>query len=313
MIVKMKFMSITGPKADIDRVVNEYLSKYEIHLENALSKLKTVKNLSPYIEINPYKDWLIKANDFTALINDNTFASNKVITLEEALKILQSLDADVNEINLTRDKLEEKKTILQTSLLRIEPFLSLDCNIHDIMKFKFIHFRFGKIARDYYDKLERYIYENKDAVFFKCHNDDQYIWGLYFTPASQKMKADAVFSSLHFERIFLPDDYDTTPKVAWQQLMTEMDECNRKINECKNRVSTLLSEEKENILLSQDKLQSLSTNFDVRKLLPVQRTKHKSFISSVAGCPSRMQRPLNGISQKTAIYFVSLRTMAITK
>lgn len=52
----MKFLSITGPKEDIDRVVNLYLSKYEIHIENALSELKTVKDLRPYIEINPYKE-----------------------------------------------------------------------------------------------------------------------------------------------------------------------------------------------------------------------------------------------------------------
>ena len=57
----MKFLSVTGPKEDIDRVVNDYLSKYEIHLENALSELKTVKSLRPYIEINPYKDKLTKA------------------------------------------------------------------------------------------------------------------------------------------------------------------------------------------------------------------------------------------------------------
>ena len=49
----MKFLSITGPKEDIDRVVNLYLSKYEIQIENALSELKTVKDLRPYIEINP--------------------------------------------------------------------------------------------------------------------------------------------------------------------------------------------------------------------------------------------------------------------
>ena len=55
MIEKMKFLSITGPKADIDRVVDTYLSRYEIHLENALSELKTVKDLRPYIETNPYK------------------------------------------------------------------------------------------------------------------------------------------------------------------------------------------------------------------------------------------------------------------
>ena len=56
-----KFLSVTGPKEDIDRVVNDYLSKYEIHLENALSELKTVKSLRPYIEINPYKDKLTKS------------------------------------------------------------------------------------------------------------------------------------------------------------------------------------------------------------------------------------------------------------
>ena len=32
MIEKMKFLSITGPKADIDRVVDTYLSRYEIPL-----------------------------------------------------------------------------------------------------------------------------------------------------------------------------------------------------------------------------------------------------------------------------------------
>ena len=55
MIEKMKFLSITGPKEDIDRVADVYLSRYEIQLENALSELKTVKDLRPYIEINPYK------------------------------------------------------------------------------------------------------------------------------------------------------------------------------------------------------------------------------------------------------------------
>ena len=55
---RLKFLSITGPKADIDRVVDTYLSRYEIHLENALSELKTVKDLRPYIETNPYKEKL---------------------------------------------------------------------------------------------------------------------------------------------------------------------------------------------------------------------------------------------------------------
>ena len=65
----MKFLSITGPKADIDRVVNQYLSKYEIHLENALSELKTVEELRPFMEINPYKELLNKANEFVSQLS----------------------------------------------------------------------------------------------------------------------------------------------------------------------------------------------------------------------------------------------------
>ena len=68
MIEKMKFLSITGPKADIDRVVDTYLSRYEIHLENALSELKTVKDLRPYIETNPYKEKLNIARELAEKI-----------------------------------------------------------------------------------------------------------------------------------------------------------------------------------------------------------------------------------------------------
>ena len=46
----MKFLSITGPKADIDRMTETYLSRYEIHLENALAELTEVANLSPFLE-----------------------------------------------------------------------------------------------------------------------------------------------------------------------------------------------------------------------------------------------------------------------
>ena len=47
MIVKMKFLSISGPKVDIDRVCDKYLSKYEMQLENAVAELKTTDNLQP--------------------------------------------------------------------------------------------------------------------------------------------------------------------------------------------------------------------------------------------------------------------------
>ena len=68
MIVKMKFINISGPRNDIDRVTDLYLSRYEIQLESALSELKTVDNLRPFVEINPYRDALAKAVQFVGYL-----------------------------------------------------------------------------------------------------------------------------------------------------------------------------------------------------------------------------------------------------
>ena len=88
MIEKMKFLSITGPKADIDRVVDTYLSRYEIHLENALSELKTVKDLRPYIETNPYKEKLNIARELAEKIGGQLpeVSETELPTQEEAAK-----------------------------------------------------------------------------------------------------------------------------------------------------------------------------------------------------------------------------------
>ena len=68
MIVKMKFLSISGPRTDIDRVSASYLSKYEMQLENAITELKTTDNLMPFMDVNPYKEPLSKAEQYVAML-----------------------------------------------------------------------------------------------------------------------------------------------------------------------------------------------------------------------------------------------------
>ena len=100
MIEKMKFLSITGPKADIDRVVNTYLSKYEIHLENALSELTAVESLSPFMEINPYKEALSTANSFYDELADPEKISAKPMDTEQALNTIRRIQSDYQELSI---------------------------------------------------------------------------------------------------------------------------------------------------------------------------------------------------------------------
>ena len=100
MIEKMKFVSITGPREDIDRVVNNYLSRYEIHLENALTELTDVKNLSPYLEINPYKEALSTVGSFYEEVENPEQASAKKLPIEK-LSLLYSR-SKMKRMSLTR-------------------------------------------------------------------------------------------------------------------------------------------------------------------------------------------------------------------
>ena len=149
MIVKMKFLSITGPKSDIDRVVNDYLSKYEIQLENALSELKTVQNLRPYMEINPYRDLLTKANEFVDMIPNKESIPKVRLSVEEAVDTIRQLDTEIADIRNRKTQLEQELAKLREAEEKIEPFLDFNYDIHRVLQFKFIKYRFGRIEADF--------------------------------------------------------------------------------------------------------------------------------------------------------------------
>ena len=93
MIVKMKFINISGPRNDIDRVTDLYLSRYEIQLESALSELKTVDNLRPFVELNPYRDALSKAVQFVGYLpnaEDVTPDTSLGLTICSSLSVKQT-------------------------------------------------------------------------------------------------------------------------------------------------------------------------------------------------------------------------------
>ena len=56
MIESMYFVTVTGPKEDLERVTDQYLSKYSIQLENALTVLKHNARLTPFDDTDPYRE-----------------------------------------------------------------------------------------------------------------------------------------------------------------------------------------------------------------------------------------------------------------
>ncbi|MDY3251180.1 MAG: V-type ATPase 116kDa subunit family protein [Candidatus Choladocola sp.] len=267
MIVKMKFLSITGPQSDIDRVVGEYLSRYEIHLENALSELQTVKNLRPFIEINPYKDLLEKANSYVSILYPQVIpAPSGTISLEESLDTVKKLEEQVGDYTEEKEKLQADREKKKVSLKKLEPFRDFPFDLGRVMSFQFIKYRFGRISRFYLHKLQSYVDEELDTVFYRCREDGQYVWGIYFVPETEVRRVDAVFSSMHFERFFLPNEYEGLPDEVYGQLEREIGRLDTEIAACDEKIRQVLENSAEKLLLAKEKMASLSANFDVRKM-----------------------------------------------
>ena len=266
MIEKMKFLSITGPKADIDRVTSEYLAKYEIHLENALSELKTVPDLRPFLESNPYKAELQTASELIQSFQ-HCMADCKPqeVTLADALTTVRTLSQEVDDLSAKKRSLEKQMDPLQVSRNNIIPFTDLNYDVSSILHFQYIRFRFGRIPHEYFDKFMNYVYDTIDTVIHKCQEDADYVWVVYFVPESVSDKVDAIFASMHFERFFLPDEYKGTPIEASHSLEEKINELRKQIDEVDRQIRTAIDTRKEALAGSCDRLTSFSTNFDIRK------------------------------------------------
>lgn len=278
MIEKMKFLSITGPKEDIDRVIDTYLSKYEIHLENTLSELKTVKGLRPYVEANPYKDTYLHAKELADLLpKGDPDTAAKTVSIEQAAVIIEDIGTKVQTLTQKMEQLIDNQDLLKQSLERVVPFTGLNYDLSAILQFRYIRFRFGRISHEYYSKFANYVYDTIDTVLYKCREDDDYVWLVYFVPETISDRIDAIYSSMHFERSFLPDEYEGTPLEAIHCLEDKIESLDSDISDLKKQLAQMLESQRNDLLAALNRLETFSTNFNVRKLAACTRQNINTF------------------------------------
>ena len=283
MIEKMEFISITGPKGDIDRVVGEYLTKYEIHLENALAELNTVQTLTPYLEVNPYRDLLSKAKDFESLLEPEMMQNAQPLKLEEAVKVIRTFDKEFTKFHEKRKELEDKQAHLENLLQQLEPYRQLDFDLSEVLKYRYVNCHFGRISKEFYSKFETYIYSNMDTLFYQSYADESYIWGVYFCPHTQADRIDAVYTSMHFEEVEIPTELAGEPQTVHENLSHELATTKKELNTLKDQIRSLMHGEGNKLYAAKECLEAQSRNFDIRKLAACTKSDNKEVYYILCG------------------------------
>lgn len=277
MIVKMKFITLTGPKRDIDRVTNDYLSKYEIQLENALSELKTVDNLQPFTDTNPYKKPLEQADKAAELLSVPKTQDLPGLTSDQALRIISQTENICCSIEAQKEALELEEKNLTEQIKMIEPFRPMQFVLREVFHFQFVKFRFGRAPLEYFEKMLEFIEHNPDVIFVEGVRNNSYGYGVYFTSRSKSEQIDAIFKSLHFERIFIPDEFIGTPEEACDDLNRKLSILTEEKKKLNKKLEQELNENADKIYAARETLAALSANFDVRKMAACVEDKHENF------------------------------------
>lgn len=273
MVEKMKLLHITGPKNDIDRVMGEYLSKYDIHFENAIASLSTLANVRPFVETNVYKDTYAKAKMLWEYTKEEDLSDVEKIPSKEAERIVDTTYTLVEEILEKQKELKQEKVKIEKLMEQIAPFRGLDYEFKKILAFHFIDFRFGRIARDYYQKLEKYFHDTDYALFYECQSNEDYVYGVYFVPKMYAIEVDAVCLSFHFERLYLPDSFEGTPDLAYEEAQKALQENEVERKRLEQCMSDTLAKHRKKLQSAYLTLRDYCDNFDIRKMAVCTKPK----------------------------------------
>ncbi len=269
MIEKMKFISISGPKDDLDRVVNQVLSHYPIQFEHALTELKSASHSSlvPYPAANPYREPYQKAKRLIKRLSGGKPEQSRQSSMEikAAVSLVEDTLGKLTASQKKREELLEKVKSDRELLEQIELYQELDFDIPAILKFTHIKYRFGRVQKELYPQLERFAVVSSDVILYKCHETDHYVSLIYFTPAVLANRIDAMFVSLQFEKIFLPDQFDGTPKEETERLEKEISGLEHTYRELETADASLLSARSKELFDALSVLKSYNDNADVHK------------------------------------------------
>jgi len=264
LIDKMKFVSITGPREEIDKIADSYISRFDIEFESAINGINSKNQFFSFGQQNPYREQIQKSEEIASLYNEITIVKEE-FDIKEAVKYINDLDMFLKEINNNITDLEKERLKLSEKLEKVKPFKTLNYDLEEILKLQRLRFRFGRIAKEHFQKLMIYVSDEIKTVFVVGNEDENYIWGVYFVPIAEKESVDAAYSSLHYERTFIPSDVHGTPVEEIDFLETEISKNEISTNYEKEIRRKKLEEEGEKFFKAYNAIKRFTYNFEVRR------------------------------------------------
>ncbi len=234
-IAKMKLIDITANLDQLDVVLARFIDVKEFHPVLASEIVERVHGLTSFVDENPCSTLLQEISDIEAkydlhfpVIEQDEQVYNFNEMYDYLVNVKEQLSKEIARIKELEDHIRE----YNDALIQVKNIDSLDIPLEDLFACEFVSIRFGRLPNDSVEKLK--FFQSKPFVFKSFNFDQNNSWCMYFTTDEYKREVDNIFSSLFFERIFIPDFVHGKPKEAIDALEKEIASAKKMVDKYRN-------------------------------------------------------------------------------
>lgn len=252
-VEKMKLLSITGKEENIDGFIAEYLLDSGIQTEDAVKVYEKSWNLTNFSYDSTAKDMLKECKNILDKYKIKYNVNLESEKIEKNLDYIKSVLTDIkNTLDGFENTIEEKKTRLEEYKRKAELFNNakeLDIDLNKLYGLEYIRFRYGKILRENYGKLENSI-KDLNAFLVKASDDEnsKYVWVMCFSSKENSAKVDSYLNVYKFERFNLPAELDGNPKDIWMECEKEIHKLNFEIENKEDELVRIVDRDAEELI-----------------------------------------------------------------
>ena len=272
-IERMELVNIAGLVSDLDEVLRIITQSGCFHIESAV---KTAGDAAVSLrEENPYSAPLKMLADITGLCGVKYSAADcsdiADMSVDAMSKEISAARAQLIKLKNARKEADEQLSERKQALFQVEHLVGLKVDFDRIFSCEHIKIRFGKLPEDSFNKLDYYM--DKPFYFMPFSKDDEYYWGVYFTPTTVYEETDSIFNSLYYERIHIPDFVRGNAEEALAELKKETAELEKTLETTSKEMDAYVQNRLPELNRYFTRLKELHDSFDLRSKAAVVRDK----------------------------------------
>lgn len=234
-VEKMKMVTVGGSLSELDKFVEVCCLETSVQCETAINHISSSMGFSTYTEENTTLDRLNTIREIAAhheislkYVEPVDFTDDEQTDQDFFAEISEKLTETQNQINDLKKQIAEHKSDIEN----LTHFKDMDIPLNEIFDCEFTKIRFGHLPKQSFNKMK--LFESKhEMLFYPCSDDEENIWGVYFAPLEKAEEIDLFFASFYFERLYLPNAYDTPEKAIkdYEKKVTEKQSEIKSINQ----------------------------------------------------------------------------------